>query len=95
MNDDYRLSYVTKAADGEVFTLEIKADTFVFHGDKGTDLPMRPVLPRKMVIEQDGKIITVTKNSIKVQNPTPKRVKQLNMFKNEENNGTGDSGQSA
>jgi hypothetical protein len=98
MSDDYRMGYVQQAADDEAFKLEIKADRFIFHGDKGTNLEMRPLLPRKMIIEQDGKIITVTKNSIKVQNPTPKRAKQLNIFNppkppTGEENGPGEAGQ--
>lgn len=76
---DYRINYISQQVEaGEMFKLEIKPDMFIFHGDKGTNLEMKPILPRKLIVpnSSEGSEMVITKDRFMVRNIREKRAKQ-------------------
>ena len=73
---DYRVNYLTKNAVNETYKLEIQGEKFVFRGDSGTNLEMKPILPRSIEVDQGDTIMIVTKNRMLVKNKVEKKLKQ-------------------
>ena len=79
---DYRINYLSQQVEaGEIFKLEIKPDRFVFKGDKGTELSMKPILPRKMIVpnKEDNTEMVITKDKFTVRNVREKKAHQESM----------------
>lgn len=75
MATDYRINYLTKNAVNETYKLEIQGDKFVFKGEAGTVLEMKPILPRTIEVDQGETVMVVTKNRMLVKNKTEKTKK--------------------
>ena len=70
---DYRSQYIGKEAVKETYGLEIKGDHFVFTGDAGTVLQMKPILPKRIEVDQGDSVMIITKNKMIVKNISKKQ----------------------
>ena len=77
---DYRLEYIAKNAKEETFKIVDIGVNFTLHGDKGTKLEMKPLIPRSIIVDRsdEGEMV-ITKSRMEIRRRRQPKAEQTKM----------------
>ena len=77
---DYRLEYIAKNAKEETFKIVDIGVNFTLHGDKGTKLEMKPLIPRSIIVDRsDEEEMVITKSRMEIRRKRQPKAEQTKM----------------